>query len=43
VTARQVPRTWATKSENADLNEEPPKEWPQITVATGMARARAAI
>ena len=35
VTARHEPRTWTVKSLMAEMNEEPPKDLPTITVASG--------
>jgi len=40
VTARQVPRTWMTRSDAALTNDEPPKESPTMTVMNGTRRAR---
>jgi hypothetical protein len=40
VTARQLPRTWTTRSEWAETNEEPPNDGPTMTVAIGICRRR---
>ena len=40
VTARHEPRTCTTKSDRADRNDEPPKDWPTMAVAIGTRRRR---
>ena len=35
VTARHDPSVITTKSDSADKNEEPPKDWPTTAVAIG--------